>query len=77
MGIFWFFMVVVLGTTVFKLSGDLTLIDALYLTVVSASTVGYGTHRLVQHTAGPRELLCSHLRPDILPCSDVAQPLDC
>lgn len=42
-GIFYFLLLVAVGTAIFKTSGHMSLIDALYLTVVSASTVGYGT----------------------------------
>lgn len=42
MGVFWFLMLVVAGAVVFKMSEDLSVVDALYLTVVSSSTVGYG-----------------------------------
>lgn len=42
MGVFWFLVLVGVGTTVFKVYGHMSLIDAFYLTVVSSSTVGYG-----------------------------------
>lgn len=43
-GIGMFLMLLVIGAAVFKFSGNLSIIDALYLTVVSASTVGYGDY---------------------------------
>lgn len=42
MGVFYFLLLVAVGTAMFKVSGDMSVIDALYLTVVSSSTVGYG-----------------------------------
>lgn len=45
MGVFYFLLLVAVGTVVFKMSGHMSVIDALYLTVVSSSTVGYGKRR--------------------------------
>ncbi|CAN0449243.1 unnamed protein product [Scytosiphon promiscuus] len=42
LGIFFFLMLVGVGTVVFKVSGHMSFVDAFYLTVVSSSTVGYG-----------------------------------
>ena len=42
MGVFYFLLLVGLGTVIFKIYGHVPWIDALYLTVVSSSTVGYG-----------------------------------
>lgn len=42
LGIFFFMLLVGVGTAVFKMSGHMSWIDAFYLTVVSSSTVGYG-----------------------------------
>lgn len=41
-GVFFFLLLVGVGTVVFMVSGDMSFIDAFYLTVVSSSTVGYG-----------------------------------
>lgn len=41
-GVVWFLVLVLVGAAMFKMEGDLSTVDALYLTVVSASTVGYG-----------------------------------
>ena len=46
-----FLMLLVTGAAVFKFSGDLSIIDALYLTIVSASTVGYGEYLLLAAAA--------------------------
>eukprot|EP00904_Undaria_pinnatifida_P008517 jgi/Undpi1/4796/HiC_scaffold_19.g08149.m1 len=43
-GIVSFMMLLVMGAMVFKFSGNMSIIDALYLTVVSSSTVGYGDY---------------------------------
>lgn len=43
-GIAWFFLLVLAGTLMFMFGENLSLVDALYLTVVSASTVGYGDY---------------------------------
>ena len=41
-GILSFVTLVLFGTVIFMFLMDMTFVDAFYLTVVSASTVGYG-----------------------------------
>ena len=41
-GILSFVTLILIGATIFKFSLDMSFVDAVYLTVVSASTVGYG-----------------------------------
>ncbi|CAM9142123.1 unnamed protein product [Ascophyllum nodosum] len=41
-GILSFVTLILIGATIFKFSLDMSFVDAFYLTVVSASTVGYG-----------------------------------
>ncbi|CAM9683950.1 unnamed protein product [Ectocarpus fasciculatus] len=44
LGVFYFLLLVGVGTTVFMVYGHMSVIDAFYLTVVSSSTVGYGDY---------------------------------
>ncbi|CAB1116884.1 unnamed protein product [Ectocarpus sp. CCAP 1310/34] len=44
LGVFYFVLLVGVGTTVFMVYGHMSVIDAFYLTVVSSSTVGYGDY---------------------------------
>ncbi|CBJ30152.1 Calcium-activated outward-rectifying potassium channel, putative [Ectocarpus siliculosus] len=44
LGVFYFLLLVGVGTTVFMVCGHMSVIDAFYLTVVSSSTVGYGDY---------------------------------
>ncbi len=46
MGVFWFLLLVGVGTAIFKVYEHMSLIDAFYLTVVSSSTVGYGARMM-------------------------------
>lgn len=54
-GLLFFLILVVVGTAVFKISGDMSVVDALYLTVVSSSTVGYGASLCVVAIAFRKE----------------------
>lgn len=45
-------LLLTVGVVMFMVSGNLSFVDALYLTVVSSSTVGYGNYYFIhiQHT---------------------------
>lgn len=52
LGVFYFLLLLGVGTTVFMVYGHMSVIDAFYLTVVSSSTVGYGESRRVGQSLG-------------------------